>query len=236
MENKRFAYIRVSTKSQSYTRQLALLKQKVSEIKKEDVFCEKQSGANMAKREELKKLLKIVREGDTVYVHSIDRLGRNLIDILNVVKELDEKKVRLVSLTQNIDSATATGKMFIMVCGMMAEIEYMLIKERAAEGVKIAKDNKKMGRPKRILNQTEMGVLEDYLEGRKTASDCMELLKISRATFFRRLQEYKDSKQIENNKRYIIMDDKINAYVKKQIEKKYGVIDEDSEEIDFDVA
>lgn len=119
---------------------------------------------------------------------------------------------------------------------MMAEIEYMLIKERAAEGVKIAKDNKKMGRPKRILNQTEMGVLEDYLEGRKTASDCMELLKISRATFFRRLQEYKDSKQIKNNKRYIIMDDKINAYVKKQIEKKYGVIDEDSEEIDFDVA
>ena len=49
----------------------------------------------------------------------------------------------------------------VMVCGMMAEIEYMLIKERAAEGVKIAKDNKKMGRPKRILNQTEMGVLED---------------------------------------------------------------------------
>lgn len=47
----------------------------------------------------------------------------------------------------------------------MAEIEYMLIKERAAEGVKIAKGNKKMGRPKRILNQTEMGVLKDYLEG-----------------------------------------------------------------------
>ena len=52
-----------------------------------------------------------------------------------------------------------------MVCGMMAEIEYMLIKERAAERVKIAKGNKKMGRPKRILNQTEMGVLKDYLEG-----------------------------------------------------------------------
>lgn len=47
----------------------------------------------------------------------------------------------------------------------MAEIEYMLIKERAAERVKIAKGNKKMGRPKRILNQTEMGVLKDYLEG-----------------------------------------------------------------------
>lgn len=234
MENKQFAYIRVSTKSQSYSRQLALLKQKVPGLEKQEIFCEKQSGANMEKREELKKLLKIVRAGDTVYIHSIDRLGRNLMDILKVVKELDEKKVRLISLTQNIDSFTPTGKMFIMVCGMMAEIELMLIRERAAEGVKIAKNNKKMGRPKRVLTSIEIGILEDYICRRKTASDCMGLLKISRATFFRRLQEYKDSKQIEEEKRYRETDDKIKEYVKEQIEKKYGVIDE--EEIDFDVA
>lgn len=238
MENKKFAYIRVSTKSQSYSRQLSLLKQKVPDIEKQDIFCEKQSGATMSKREELKKLLRLVRAGDVVYVHSIDRLGRNLMDILNVVKELDEKKVRLISLTQNIDSATATGKMFIMVCGMMAEIELMLIKERAVEGVKIAKGNKKMGRPKRVLNHTETGILEDYVEGRKTASDCMELLKISRATFFRRLQEYKDSKVLEDKTReeYQIRDDKIKDYVREQIEKQYGAEDEDLEEIDFDVA
>ena len=193
MQNMKFAYIRVSTKSQSYARQLELLKERVPDIEDKNIFSEKQSGASLDKREELKRLLSILREGDVVYVHSIDRLGRNLLDILNIVKTLDEKKVRLISLSQNIDSFTPTGKMFIMICGMMGEIELILIKERAAEGVRIAKNNKKMGRPK-------IKVLEDYIDGKNTASFCIELLKISRATFFRRLQEYKDSKVADKDK------------------------------------
>ena len=181
MESMKFAYIRVSTKSQSYARQLELLKERVAEIEPENIFCEKQSGATIDKRGELKRLLSVLREGDIVYVHSIDRLGRNLLDILNIVKILDEKKVRLISLSQNIDSFTPTGKMFIMICGMMAEIELILMKER-------------------ILSIVETEILDDYIEGRKTVSSCMELLKISRATFFRRLQEYKDSGAIKVNK------------------------------------
>lgn len=200
MQNMKFAYIRVSTKSQSYARQLELLKERVPDIEDKNIFSEKQSGASLDKREELKRLLSILREGDVVYVHSIDRLGRNLLDILNIVKTLDEKKVRLISLSQNIDSFTPTGKMFIMICGMMGEIELILIKERAAEGVRIAKNNKKMGRPKRVLNNAEIKVLEDYIDGKNTASFCIELLKISRATFFRRLQEYKDSKVADKDK------------------------------------
>ena len=200
MESMKFAYIRVSTKSQSYARQLELLKERVAEIEPENIFCETQSGATIDKRGELKRLLSVLREGDIVYVHSIDRLGRNLLDILNIVKILDEKKVRLISLSQNIDSFTPTGKMFIMICGMMAEIELILMKERISEGVKIATKNNKMGRPKRILSIVETEILDDYIEGRKTVSSCMELLKISRATFFRRLQEYKDSGAIKVNK------------------------------------
>ncbi len=200
MESMKFAYIRVSTKSQSYARQLELLKERVAEIEPENIFCEKQSGTTIDKRGELKRLLSVLREGDIVYVHSIDRLGRNLLDILNIVKILDEKKVRLISLSQNIDSFTPTGKMFIMICGMMAEIELILMKERISEGVKIATKNNKMGRPKRILSIVETEILDDYIEGRKTVSSCMELLKISRATFFRRLQEYKDSGAIKVNK------------------------------------
>lgn len=200
MESMKFVYIRVSTKSQSYARQLELLKERVAEIEPENIFCEKQSGATIDKRGELKRLLSVLREGDIVYVHSIDRLGRNLLDILNIVKILDEKKVRLISLSQNIDSFTPTGKMFIMICGMMAEIELILMKERISEGVKIATKNNKMGRPKRILSIVETEILDDYIEGRKTVSSCMELLKISRATFFRRLQEYKDSGAIKVNK------------------------------------
>lgn len=185
MQNIEFAYIRVSTKHQSYDRQLELLKQRVPDIESKNIFCEKQSGASLDKREELKRLLSILREGDVVYVHSIDRLGRNLLDILNIVKTLDEKKVRLISLSQNIDSFTPTGKMFIMICGMMAEIELILIKERVAEGVKRATKNHKMGRPKRTLSEVETEILDDYIDGRKTVSSCIALLKISRSTFFR---------------------------------------------------
>ncbi|MEH2932748.1 recombinase family protein [Candidatus Ventrimonas sp. KK005] len=198
MQNIEFAYIRVSTKHQSYDRQLELLKQRVPDIESKNIFCEKQSGASLDKREELKRLLSILREGDVVYVHSIDRLGRNLLDILNIVKTLDEKKVRLISLSQNIDSFTPTGKMFIMICGMMAEIELILIKERVAEGVKRATKNHKMGRPKRTLSEVETEILDDYIDGRKTVSSCIALLKISRSTFFRRLQEYKDGKTLTN--------------------------------------
>lgn len=194
MESMKFAYIRVSTKSQSYARQLELLKERVAEIEPENIFCEKQSGATIDKRGELKRLLSVLREGDIVYVHSIDRLGRNLLDILNIVKILDEKKVRLISLSQNIDSFTPTGKMFIMICGMMAEIELILMKERISEGVKIETKNNKMGRPKRILSIVETEILDDYIEGRKTVSSCMELLKISRATF---LEGYKNIKIVE---------------------------------------
>ena len=197
MQNIEFAYIRVSTKHQSYDRQLELLKQRVPDIESKNIFCEKQSGASLDKREELKRLLSILREGDVVYVHSIDRLGRNLLDILNIVKTLDEKKVRLISLSQNIDSFTPTGKMFIMICGMMAEIELILIKERVAEGVKRATKNHKMGRPKRTLSEVETEILDDYIDGRKTVSS-IALLKISRSTFFRRLQEYKDGKTLTN--------------------------------------
>ena len=208
-----FAYIRVSTRSQSYARQLELLKSKVPDIDDKNVYCEKKSGASTKGRTELNRLLETVRSGDTIYVHSIDRLGRCLIDILQIIKVLDDKKVRLVSISQNIDSSIPTGKMFMIMCGMLGEIELMLIKERTNEGVSIAKKNKKMGRPKKILSTAENNVLADYLEGRKTASDCTELLKISRATFFRRLQEFKDRETVEKS-----------------------VVYENTKEIDFDIA
>jgi len=231
-ENQKFAYVRVSSKSQSIRRQLELLHKIAPDILKQNIYIEKVSGASTKGRSELRRLLDRVRAEDVIYVHSIDRLGRNLLDILQIIQELDKKDVRLVSISQNIDSSTQTGKMFIMFCGMMAEMELMFIKERTAEGVGIAKRNKKMGRPKRALNSTEVLVLEDYLESRKTATDCMELLKISRATFFRRLQEYKDSQVIEKEKWKEIKENEPTGYIDELLEKE----NTDNEEIDFDVA
>lgn len=195
-----FAYVRVSSKSQSYARQLKAL-ESVPGLQRDRIFCEKKSGSTTEGREELKKLLNTVREGDTIYVHSIDRLGRSLMDVLQIIRFLDGLKVRLVSVSQGIDSGTPTGKIFIMVCGLMAEMELMFIRERSSEGMKIAKDRKRLGRPRKALTSAEKALYDDYIEHRKTASECMELLHTSHSTFFRRVKEYKDQRAVQNERR-----------------------------------
>ena len=77
-------------------------------------------------------LMEYVREGDTVVVWKLDRLGRNMLHILQTVKELTDRGVTLVSTTDGIDSSTPAGRMMIGVLGSLAEYERELIKERTA--------------------------------------------------------------------------------------------------------
>jgi len=77
-------------------------------------------------------LLAYVREGDTVVVWKLDRLGRNMLHILHTVKELTDRGVTLVSTTDGIDSSTPAGRMMISVLGSLAEYERELIRERTA--------------------------------------------------------------------------------------------------------
>jgi DNA invertase Pin-like site-specific DNA recombinase len=77
-------------------------------------------------------LMEYVREGDTVVVWKLDRLGRNTLHILETVKALTDRDVTLISTTDGIDSSTAAGRMMIGVLGSLAEYECELIKERTA--------------------------------------------------------------------------------------------------------
>ena len=241
-----FGYIRVSSRSQSYARQLKLLQERKPDIPPNRIYLEKKSGSSTADREELKKLLNTVREGDRIYVTSIDRLGRNLMDVLQIVRFLDGLKVGLISISQGIDSGTPTGKMFIMFCGLMAEMELLFIRERASEGIGIAKGKK------RLFTSAEEAVLDDYLERRKTATESMELLRVSHSTFFRRVSEYRDQIALRNDKRRKeifeelaagkkeILGDRSDGEVEKKVQadcpdvkmEVLGSIDDD-EEIDF---
>jgi DNA invertase Pin-like site-specific DNA recombinase len=76
--------------------------------------------------------MEYVREGDTIIVWKLDRLGRNLLHVLETVKTLTERGVTLVSVTDGIDSSTAAGRMMIGVLGSLAEYERELTKERTA--------------------------------------------------------------------------------------------------------
>ena len=99
------AYIRVSTAEQNEARQMTM----AEEHGAEKIFMEKVSGKT-ADREELKKMLDFVREGDVVITESISRIARNTRDLLSIVSELTEKKVEFVSLKESIDTATPQGR------------------------------------------------------------------------------------------------------------------------------
>ena len=114
----RIGYIRVSTEHQETARQEAIMEQ----YHVERVFAEKMSGKNV-NRPELKAMLDYVREGDTLYIESISRLGRSTRDLLNIIDVLQRKDVTLVSSKENIDTNTPQGRFVLSIFVALSELE-----------------------------------------------------------------------------------------------------------------
>ena len=130
----RIGYIRVSTEHQETARQEALMEQ----YQVERIFAEKMSGKN-ADRPELKSMLEYVREGDTLYIESISRLGRSTRDLLNIIDVLQRKGVILVSAKENIDTDTPQGRFVLSIFAALSELEREQTLQRQREGIAIAK-------------------------------------------------------------------------------------------------
>ncbi|MFT8322387.1 MAG: recombinase family protein [Bacillus sp. (in: firmicutes)] len=137
-------YARVSTVDQNLDRQIRLL----SEYGCEKMVQEKFTGT-IKDRDGLNSLLDVIRKGDTIVVESISRLGRRTLDILSIIQQFEDTDVKFVSIKENMDTRTSTGKaMFQMMC-VIAELERNLIVERVKEGLEASKKRgKKLGRPK----------------------------------------------------------------------------------------
>ena len=157
------AYVRVSTIEQNEERQIEALK--THNIDK--WFIEKISGKN-TNRPELKSMIEFVREGDIIYIHSLDRLARSTKDLLDIVEKLQSKKVHLVSNKENIDTTTATGKLMLTMIAAIAEFERANMLERQREGIAIAKAEGKYKGRKSIgypdnWEEIYKTVIKDYL-------------------------------------------------------------------------
>ncbi|MCZ0926347.1 recombinase family protein [Halomonas janggokensis] len=147
------AYIRVSTEDQSTDTQRATIEER---HKVDQWFVdEATSGTIKAKdRQGLGGLLNYAREGDTVIVYAIDRLGRNTVDVLETVDLLKEKGVAVLSLREGFDMSTPMGKAMLTMLTAMAELERSNIKERQLAGIKRAKaEGKALGREKTINDE-----------------------------------------------------------------------------------
>nr|WP_239520198.1 recombinase family protein [Enterococcus faecium] len=99
-----------------------------------EIIQEKYTGTKR-NRPGIEQLLQTIRKGDIVVVESISRLGRNTLDILNLIQELDQKQIQFVSLKENMNTSTPTGKAMLQMMSVIAELERNLLADRVREGI-----------------------------------------------------------------------------------------------------
>lgn len=179
-------YARVSKEEQVIDRQVDLL----VEYGAEEIIQEKMSGVKRD-RAGIEELLMKCRSGDQVMVESISRLGRNTLDILQLIQQLGDRGVSFVSLKENMDTTTPTGKAMFQMMGVISELERNLIAERIREGLKASqRRGVRVGRPKKdpeLMNTA----LKMYDSGDYSIKEITTTLKVSQGTLYRAINERK---------------------------------------------
>lgn len=166
------AYVRVSTIDQSQARQIEGLKK----FNIDECFMEKVS-AKDTNRPKLQELIKFARKGDTIYIHSLDRLARSTKDLLDIVEQLQTKGIHLVSNKESIDTSTATGKLMLTMIGAINTFERENMLERQREGIAIAKKNGKyLGRKAIDYPVNWIELYSKYKTRNLTGSKTMKML------------------------------------------------------------
>ncbi|MDP1595380.1 MAG: recombinase family protein [Methylotenera sp.] len=146
----RIGYARVSTEDQSTSLQIDALKNAGCE----QLFEEKVSGKSKD-RPELEFCLKVLREGDTLVVWRLDRLGRSLEHLVQIIHELEDRKIGFQSLSESIDTTNAGGKLIFHIFAALAEFERNLIRERTIAGLKAARARGRVGGRKAKLSSAD---------------------------------------------------------------------------------
>ncbi|MEW8962451.1 recombinase family protein [Paraclostridium dentum] len=200
---RKFFYARISTKDQTLERQI--VEAKKLGIDESYIFLEVASGKDF-KRPEYQLLKRMLREGDILYIKSLDRLGRNKQMILDEWNELVKvKKVDIVILDMPLLDTTKYKNMnglenlisdiILQLLSYMAEDERLRTKERQREGIKIAREKGiKFGRRKIDPGEKFEEVYQEWKSGKITAVKAMEILGLKSNTFYRRVKEYESKK------------------------------------------
>lgn len=181
------AYVRVSSIDQNEERQIqALEKHNIDKW-----FTEKVSGKD-TNRPQLKAMLEFAREGDTIYIHDLSRLGRNTADLLKITEQLKDKGINLVSNKESIDTSTATGKLMFTMIAAIAEFERTNLKERQREGIAIAKQKGKYKGRKEVSIDKNLfdEQMKRYYSREINKTQLAKVFGVSRPTLDKLIQEY----------------------------------------------
>jgi DNA invertase Pin-like site-specific DNA recombinase len=178
-KGKIIGYVRVSTYEQNEQRQL-------ESVKTDKLFVDKASGKDTL-RPQLKAMIDYVRDGDTIVVHSLDRLARNLDDLRQIVQSLNAKEVKVQFLKENLvftGEDSPMSNLLLSVMGAFAEFERSLIRERQLEGIALAKKKGVYKGRQRTLSPPQIEELKSRIAvGEKKSHLAMEY-GISRETVY----------------------------------------------------
>lgn len=199
MEYRNYGYIRVSSKDQNESRQLASMRE--TGIIERDIFIDRASGKNF-QRDQYQLLKRILRKGDVLYIHSLDRFGRNKEEILQewneITKTIQCDIVVLDMPLLNTKEQDDTMKTFIVdlvlqILSWMAEEERTRIRTRQREGIDTAQgQGVKFGRPKTPITEAFEEAYKEWKAGEIKAVDAMRRLDLSNSTFYRLVKRYQN--------------------------------------------
>ena len=192
-----YGYARVSTILQNVDRQVEELTK--YGVNKKNLFVDKISGKNF-ERESYKKLMKKIKKGDLLVIKSLDRLGRNYEMIINEWKRITltlgiDIYVLDMPILDTREQENGLVRKFItdivlQVLSFVAENERLNISQRTKEGLNVAKlKGKKLGRPKKVLPNNHLDIIEMYIAKKITSKEACTLLNVSRSTFYKHLKE-----------------------------------------------
>ena len=193
-----YGYIRVSSKDQKIDRQYEELKK--LNIDDKHIFIDKMSGKDF-ERDSYKRLIKKLKPNDLLVIKSIDRLGRNydmIIDEWSRITKDIGANIKVIDMplldtqSENDLMRRFISDVVLQILSFVAENERINIKQRQAEGIKVAKlKGIKFGRPHVNLPQNHIEIFDGYMRKNLSCEKAIELLEISRGTFFRLLKNYK---------------------------------------------
>lgn len=180
----KFGYARVSKNDQSLDIQI----QKLQAAGCDEIFKEKTSGVTQEKKE-LKALIHKLRAGDTICVLRLDRLGRRMLQLVNLINDFKDKQINFVALENNIDTTTPLGMVLFSMCAAFAEMERELLKERVKAGIEAAHANgRKGGRPRALTDEKKKRLASLRKTGTFSVTTMCQMVGITRSVYYRSIK------------------------------------------------
>jgi DNA invertase Pin-like site-specific DNA recombinase len=179
--NMNIGYARVSTQDQNLDLQNDALKAAGCE----NIYTDKMSGAK-TERPGLEKIMSFIRKGDTLVVWKLDRLGRSLKHLIQVMNQLEERGIYFKSVQESLDTSTPGGKLIFHVFGALAEFERDIIRERTLAGLAAARARGRVGGRPRKLSKKQVEMAKNLMKDISIPiAEICKTLGVSKATLYR---------------------------------------------------